>query len=124
MSYPNTNILIICFSIDSRSSFGNITQRWLPEVKHYCPNAPFILAATKMDLRDSDEVKQRLQAEGKSLISKEEAQALVKKVKAAGYCECSAMQNKGVAELFDEAVRKTKTKAGGKEGGKKGCELL
>ena len=29
-----------------------------------------------------------------------------------------------VAELFDEAVRKTKTKAGGKEGGKKGCELL
>ena len=123
MSYPNTNILLICFSIDSRSSFNNISQRWLPEVKHFCPNVPFILAATKMDLRDSPEIQQKLQAEGKTLITKDEAMALVKKVKAAGYCECSALENKGVADLFDDAVRKTKSKSGGKEK-KGGCELL
>ena len=117
MSYPNTNILIICFSIDSRSSFSNITQRWLPEVKHFCPNAPFILAATKIDLRESEDVTLKLQQEGKSLITKEEYVALTKKVKAAGYCECSALQNKGVADLFDEAVRKSKVKAKSSKGG-------
>ena len=120
MSYPNTNILIICFSIDSRSSFGNISQRWLPEVKHFCPNSPYILAATKVDLRDSDEVKAKLQMDGKTLISKDECVSLQKKIKAVGYCECSALQNRGVVELFDEAVRKTKvtTKA------KKQCIML
>ncbi|KAL7716626.1 Rho family GTPase [Entamoeba marina] len=124
MSYPNTNILIICFSIDSRSSFGNISQRWLPEIKHFCPTAPYLLAATKTDLRESDDVKSKLQTEGKTLITKEECAQLVKKIKAAGYCECSALQNKGVSELFDEAVRKTKGGDKKKKEGKGGCYLF
>ncbi|ELP86433.1 Rho GTPase, putative [Entamoeba invadens IP1] len=122
MSYPNTNILIICFSIDSRSSFGNVSQRWLPEVKHFCPNAPFLLAATKTDLRESEDVKSRLQMEGNTLISKDECQQLVKKIKALSCCDCSALQNKGVAELFDEAVRRTKSSGKEKKGG--ACGML
>ena len=123
MSYPNTNVLIICYSIDSRNSFQNINQRWLPEIKHFCPNIPFVIAATKVDLRDSEDALKKLENEGKTIISKDEGVAFVKKVKGAKYCECSALQNKGVTDLFDDAVRVTKDN-GGKKGGKKGCLLL
>ncbi|ELP86574.1 Rho GTPase, putative [Entamoeba invadens IP1] len=108
MSYPDTNILIICFAIDSRSSFSNIPQRWIPELKHHCPDAPYILAATKVDLRGSKEVEAKMRAEGKTLIAEDEIKSFCKKIKAVGYCECSALNNTNVAELFYEAVRKTK----------------
>ncbi|EDR24069.1 GTPase_rho, putative [Entamoeba dispar SAW760] len=110
MSYPDTNMLIICFAIDSKSSFVNISQRWIPEIKHFCPDVPFILVATKSDLRQSQSTIEKLRNEGKALITEEEIKSYCKKLKAAGYIECSALENKNVGELFYEAVRKTKPK--------------
>jgi hypothetical protein len=45
-------VVIICFSIDSRESFANVKEMWLPEVRHFCGNrVPILLVATKIDLR-------------------------------------------------------------------------
>ena len=51
LSYPDTDVILICFSIDSPDSFRNITDKWVPEVNHHCPNVPIILVGNKMDLR-------------------------------------------------------------------------
>ena len=51
LSYPDTDVILICFSIDSADSFRNITDKWIPEVNHFCPHAPIILVGNKMDLR-------------------------------------------------------------------------
>ncbi|KAJ5087762.1 hypothetical protein N7456_011378 [Penicillium angulare] len=53
--YPKTNIFLLCFSIASPSSFDNITEKWLPEVRHACPNAPCLVVGTKTDLRNDTE---------------------------------------------------------------------
>ncbi|EKE41294.1 Rho family GTPase [Entamoeba nuttalli P19] len=111
MSYPDTNILIICFAIDSKSSFVNIAQRWIPEIKHFCPDVPFLIVATKSDLRQSQSTIDKLRKEGKALITEEEIKSHCKKLKAAGYIECSALENQNVGDLFYEAVRKTKPKS-------------
>ncbi|KAH1167991.1 hypothetical protein KIL84_003474 [Mauremys mutica] len=43
LSYPDTDVILMCFSIDSPDSLENIPEKWTPEVKHFCPNVPIIL---------------------------------------------------------------------------------
>lgn len=43
LSYPQTDVFLICFSVASPSSFENVTSKWYPEIKHHCPDAPMIL---------------------------------------------------------------------------------
>ena len=38
LSYPDTDVILMCFSIDSPDSLENIPEKWTPEVKHFCPN--------------------------------------------------------------------------------------
>merc|ERR1719450_123898 len=70
LSYPNTDIFIICFSIVSPVSFDNIKVEWGPELDHYAPGVPKILVGTKQDLRNSEEVKQKLRSVQKKVVSK------------------------------------------------------
>ncbi len=51
LSYPQTDVFIMCFSVVSRKSFENITKKWIPEVNRCQPNIPIILLGTKTDLR-------------------------------------------------------------------------
>ncbi|VDP55227.1 unnamed protein product [Schistosoma margrebowiei] len=32
LSYPDTDVVLLCYSIDSPDSFANIEEKWLPEV--------------------------------------------------------------------------------------------
>ncbi len=52
LSYPQTDVFLICFSLVSPASFENIKAKWNPEIAHHCPNTPKILIGTKLDLRD------------------------------------------------------------------------
>jgi len=51
LSYPNTDVIVICFSIDNRDSLANVSLKWVPEVRHFCPRTPIVLVGTKTDLR-------------------------------------------------------------------------
>ena len=37
LSYPDTDVILMCFSIDSPDSLENIPEKWTPEVRHFCP---------------------------------------------------------------------------------------
>ncbi|PMD21288.1 ras-domain-containing protein [Hyaloscypha hepaticicola] len=43
LSYPETDIFLICFSIVSWISFRNIYEKWVPEISYYCPGIPFLI---------------------------------------------------------------------------------
>ena len=43
LSYPNTDIVMLSFSIDSPDSLTNVEDLWKPELDHFCPNVPIIL---------------------------------------------------------------------------------
>lgn len=47
LSYPDTDVILMCFSIDSPDSLENIPEKWTPEVRHFCPNVPIILVGNK-----------------------------------------------------------------------------
>jgi Ras family protein A len=94
-----TSAVIACFSIDNPIAYGNITEKWAPYIKEYCPNAPVILVGNKIDLRhDQDTIKKNTR--NLKPISSEEGQALARKIGAVAYIECSAKNGDGVKEAF------------------------
>ncbi|ENN76661.1 hypothetical protein D910_07885 [Dendroctonus ponderosae] len=105
LSYPQTDVFLICFSVASPSSFENVTSKWYPEIKHHCPDAPMILVGTKIDLRDDRETLNNLADQGLSPIKREQGQKLANKIRAVKYMECSALTQRGLKQVFDEAVR-------------------
>ena len=126
LSYPQTDVFLICFSIISPPSFENVTAKWFPEVTHYCAKVPIVLVGTKLDLRDDKDTIEKLrQKHQRGPITYEEGTAKAKEISAYKYLECSALTQKGLKQVFDEAIRavlnppvKQKEKKGGK------CTLL
>ena len=53
LSYPQTDVFILCFSMNNRYSFQSIKQRLEPEIHHHCPGVPFIIVGCKRDLIDA-----------------------------------------------------------------------
>ncbi|PIK60653.1 putative rho-related protein racB [Apostichopus japonicus] len=43
LSYPQTDIFLVCYSVVAPSSHANVTTKWMPELEHHAPNVPFIL---------------------------------------------------------------------------------
>ncbi|PAA50516.1 hypothetical protein BOX15_Mlig003207g1, partial [Macrostomum lignano] len=105
LSYPETDVFIICFSLVSPTSFENVRSKWYPEVSHHCPNAPIVLVGTKMDLRDDKETIKELKAKKLAPITHLQGMTMAKEINAAKYLECSALTQKGLKSVFDEAIR-------------------
>ena len=104
LAYPATDVFLICFSVASPTSFENVREKWIPEIKHYCPGIPFVLVGTQSDLRDDPNIKAKLSRSNQAFISEQEAIKLAKKLKAVTYAECSALTQKGLKNVFDEAI--------------------
>ncbi|KAM5290802.1 rho-related GTP-binding protein RhoG-like [Glossophaga mutica] len=105
LSYPQTNIFVICFSISSPSSFDNVRHKWYPEVTHHCPNVPVLLVGTKSDLRTDVETVKKLKEQSLVPTTPQQGTILAKQVGAVKYLECSALLQDGVQEVFLEAIR-------------------
>jgi Ras-related C3 botulinum toxin substrate 1 len=86
-------------------SFKNISHKWAPEVKFFCPDTPTLLVGTKSDLRDDPQVLARLKEKGMSPILSQQGHELAKNIGAMRYMEVSALTQRGLKELFDEAIR-------------------
>lgn len=104
LSYPHTDVFIMCFSTISRVSFANIRSAWYPELRHYAPNVPIVLVGTKTDLRTNEELLGRLKARGEAPVTTEEGEELAKELNVAAYCECSALTQKGLHAAFTKAI--------------------
>jgi Ras-related C3 botulinum toxin substrate 1 len=105
LSYPQTDVFLICFSLISPASFENVRAKWNPEITHHCPTAPSILVGTKLDLRDDKDTIAKLAEKKLSPITYSQGLQMQKEIKAVKYMECSALTQKGLKTVFDEAIR-------------------
>merc|ERR1719318_1339216 len=89
LSYPQTDVFLVAFSIISPHSFDNVKSKWWPEINHHGPGVPIILVGTKSDLRNDQSLAQKLSSKGMTIISPEEATARSDEIGAVKYLECS-----------------------------------
>lgn len=123
LSYPQTDVFLICFSIVSPPSFDNVRAKvrayeslerffqvltesqWYPEIAHHAPNVPLILVGTKLDLRDDPSALMELRKKKMEPVTYEQGLAISREIKASKYLECSALTQRNLKSVFDEAIR-------------------
>ncbi|KAJ5070750.1 gtp-binding protein rho4 [Anaeramoeba ignava] len=105
LSYPNANIVLICFAVDNHISYNNVLNKWAGEVKHYCSEAPILLVGTKIDLRNDPAAQEELRRNNLDFISHQKGVELANQIQAKKYLECSAKTNQKLKEIFEESIR-------------------
>ena len=126
LSYPQTDVFLICYSIiryvfvvaigrsrarahfrclRSPSSFENVKSKWYPEIQHHAPGVPIILVGTKADLRGDPQTQSSLSSKGLSAVTIEAGNNLAKEIGAVKHMVCSALTQEGLKSVFDEAIR-------------------
>jgi GTPase SAR1 family protein len=130
LSYPETDLIFVCFAIDCPNSLENVMDKvrlpppflshhhplpflpnkysdfvlqWYPEVLHFCPYTPLILVGLKSDLRYKKTCIEMLKTQGLTPVTTEQGLAVAKKM-GAQYMECSSKEMKGVEEIFERAI--------------------
>jgi cell division control protein 42 len=104
LSYPQTDVFLVCFSVSSPASFENVKEKWIPEVHHHCPGVPCLIVGTQVDLRDDATVVEKLCRQKQRPITQEQGERLARELHAVKYVECSALTQKGLKNVFDEAI--------------------
>ena len=104
LSYPQTDVFLLCFSVVNPTSFEHVAQKWFPEIIHHCPSVPVILVGNKCDLREDPETILNLSKLRQQPISLTQGLATAKKIGAIKYMECSAKSGKGLREVFHTAA--------------------
>ncbi|XP_009937667.2 ras-like GTP-binding protein RHO [Opisthocomus hoazin] len=94
--YEDTDVILMCFSVDRPDSQQNILNFWVPEIKLFCPKVPIILVATKIELRGDEGMKKKLTTAGNEPMNTTEGEALAASIGANAYLECSAKTKEGV----------------------------
>lgn len=124
LSYPETDLIFVCFAIDCPNSLENVMDKvsipppnpaptailsvanqtqWYPEVLHFCPYTPLILVGLKSDLRYKKTCIDMLKTQGLTPVTTEQGLAVARKMNAA-YMECSSKEMTGVEEIFEQAI--------------------
>ncbi len=104
LSYNDTKVFLIYFSLVDRNSFERIEKKWVPEIINTGhAEVPYVIVGNKLDLRNDPNTLKALGITDKP-ISTEEGKAMAKRVGAICYMECSAKTQEGLGELFTAAV--------------------
>lgn len=95
LSYEGTDLLLVCFSLNSKTSLESVSGRWKEEVDHFCKGVPKILIGMKADLRKKTD---------SNLITWEKAIEIANYIGAKSYIECSAYSGDNVDEVFHQCI--------------------
>jgi len=124
LSYPQTDVFLVCFSVVAPASFENVKEKWFPEVRHHCPGVPCLIVGTQMDLRDDPTFIEKLAKNKQKPIAVEQGNKLARDLGAVKYVECSALRQKGLKDVFDEAILAALDPNASKTAKKAKCTLL
>ncbi|KYK58936.1 hypothetical protein DCS_00063 [Drechmeria coniospora] len=131
LSYDDTDLIMLCYSVESKDSLENVESKWVGEIADNCPGVKLVLVALKCDLREADDydvaeasnaADGEQPAEKGPIISYDQGLEVARRIGASRYLECSAMKNRGVNEAFTEAARVALSVKKDREDGK--CSVM
>ncbi|KAK6524046.1 GTP-binding protein Rho1 [Orbilia ellipsospora] len=104
LAYPDTQVILVCFTIDSPDSFDNVKYKWTPEVRHFLSAAPIILVGMKSDLRDDPRTIGELLRSHHKPVTTKQGINMMDEISATTYIECSAKTGEGCNEVINAAI--------------------
>jgi small GTP-binding protein len=107
LSYPNTDVFIVAYSVIDHVSLENVKQKWVPEIRKFMKDGicggtpklldvPILLVGTKTDLRRDNDTLHVRSIDGQNMAHELCLQAFV---------ECSSLTQEGLTNTFREATR-------------------
>lgn len=94
LSYPQTDVFLICYAIDNLTSFNSAKSKWIKEVRKMKGNV--VLVGCKSDTRSN-------KISNGDTVSEYNGKELARK-NGIEYMECSVNENKNVNEVFKKCV--------------------
>jgi Ras family protein A len=82
-----------------------IVVQWIHEILTFLVGVPIILVGCKADLRHDPDTIEDCQKTSQKPVTREQGEAMRRKIGALKYMECSALTNEGVREVFEAATR-------------------
>lgn len=98
LSYQQADVILMCYSVANHNSFHNLKSKWVMEIRTHLPRIPILVVATQIDQRETG-------PHSSACISSVVGKQLAKDIRAKGYVECSSLNNRGVQQVFECAVR-------------------
>jgi Ras-related C3 botulinum toxin substrate 1 len=106
MSYPQTDVILVCFSLVTPASLQHVQELWIPEIGQHCPDIPYLLVGMKCDLRPMiAECPEESIRRGLEVVPSSSGSAMRRAIGARPYVECSAKMNINMKDVFERAVR-------------------
>jgi len=108
-SYIDCDVVAVCYDLSNPESIRNVYNKWLPELKQFCPGKPFCLVGCKKDLVAGNRAEMSSLG-GDSELSSSEEDAACSNVQAAaksnafGVYQCSAKTGKSIVDMFTAAI--------------------
>jgi len=103
LSYPQTDVFLVCYSVVSPSSYENVKEKWVPEISHHCQRTPFLLVGTQIDLRDDAATIEKLAKKQTKTSDPRNGRKISKRVKSCQICRMFSINSK----RFEECVRRS-----------------
>uniref|UniRef100_A0A915PKV6 Uncharacterized protein n=1 Tax=Setaria digitata TaxID=48799 RepID=A0A915PKV6_9BILA len=110
LSYPDTDVFIVCYSVERPQSLKSLQEKWIPEIRRFCPDVPILIVGNKKDIRNEQERGRRVKSndnseDRKNLVNFDDAIACAKEFSSHRVIECSAKTKEGIRQVFDAAIR-------------------
>ena len=107
LSYPGTDIFLVCFSIVDPETLEHVKTKWITEIREHMEGAKpaILLLGTKLDQRSNSAVVENLRKVGLAPVTKAEGEKARAAIGADHYFECSALTQEGLSQVFEAAVK-------------------
>ncbi|KAK4446684.1 P-loop containing nucleoside triphosphate hydrolase protein [Podospora aff. communis PSN243] len=112
LSYPQTDVFIICARIPRPTMFSNVQDKWIPDIKEHNPNSPFLIVGI-IDEEDNASLAASLEEQSQkhrnAPKSVSDYYALGRKLvesheKAWKYMQCNLASDEEVRRVFQQAL--------------------
>lgn len=105
LAYKDCDAVIVCFDLTEESTLASVEQKWIPELRDYCPHLPIYIVGCKRDIMCDQTC--TCANNNCCMQSEEDLLSIVSKTGAMAYLECSASEpisEDGVEDLFKYVV--------------------